>query len=888
MQSSLHSCFVLIFFLLSASVLWGQEEEKGGAELLRADAEGTHFIVGFLQNEENRSACALRGNRGASVQELRILSRTANTVTVNYPGGNTTQHRLSAMQVMFIPLNGEEYECLGEGICEKSIEILSESPVTVYCVSSKTHSTDGYLALPISSWGQEYVTVNYNLDHYTKESETTDSLQCSVEPRRGEFGVIAAEDNTFVTVYPATKTASGALAGVPIVKELRKGDIWQVQDGGKVRGGSDITGSRIVADKPVGLLSGHERTGMPWMSDTKDHLIEMLPPVESLGQRYIIVPFAGQIIEDLIRVVAVDGLTSITVTTPSGQTFHTLLGTGKFIELPVAQVTTVESNKPVLVSHYSQSSYADGQSVFDPTMIISSPTEQFGYSGFFHTMPNAAANPTTTKDRFNRHFLTLIVESQQWGTMRLNGRPLSIYPGFLESGVVHGFDSAYTWATFQLPENLVCHITGDALFSGYLYGTGQFNAYGWPIGVSPAKDSIAPDVTPPQFSTVAGCGGRLSTVTITDSAQDDYGIASIVLQSSSSNTHLEFVDAFVPGQHTVTVNVRVTEPHRSGNGSLIVEDMAGNRDTLFLEFEPIMPSFSQTFLQVSSLPLNTPKDELVQIRNLNVLPITLDSARLVFGMVVTMPALSPSGQINQIVEPGESYDLALRMQIDQSGTYLDTLIVTADCYEYRIPIIVTGGQGSVRVRDKDFGAVLVSEEKCLELPITNDGALNLTITDLQLEGPFTIDPSLPPTLPVELAPGQSLTLRICYLPQEKGEHIGTIWVTTSIGTVSAVLQGVGVDEVTSVEDEVSKSASVITVIRRGDLLELESHGSDLALRGVRLVALNGESILLHDPEQDGATRCQMALPSSLPSGLYYLRAEGERGESITAKVLIVR
>ena len=171
-RNTLLFCLTILLALPTALSLFAQgpgDPEKEGAlpSVQGANAEGTRFIVGFMQNEESTSICALFGGRDLPRHRIAIASRLKTDVTITYPNGTTLSRTLEPFQIWSLQLDGEQYECLDDGVCAKSFEIVSEEPVSVYCFSSKTHTSDGYLALPISSWGTEYYTANAPVDQYT-------------------------------------------------------------------------------------------------------------------------------------------------------------------------------------------------------------------------------------------------------------------------------------------------------------------------------------------------------------------------------------------------------------------------------------------------------------------------------------------------------------------------------------------------------------------------------------------------------------------------------------------------------------------------------------------------------------------------------------------------
>ena len=58
---------------------------------------------------------------------------------------------------------------------------------------------------------------------------------------------------------------------------------------------NDLTGTRIVTNKPVSVFSGHGYTGIPWNTYPRSYLIEQMPPTALWGNVYYVIPFANQL-----------------------------------------------------------------------------------------------------------------------------------------------------------------------------------------------------------------------------------------------------------------------------------------------------------------------------------------------------------------------------------------------------------------------------------------------------------------------------------------------------------------------------------------------------------------------------------------------------------------
>lgn len=754
----------------------GDPEKAGAApSLLGSNAEGTHFIVGFMQNEENTSICGILGEHGLLRHRIAIASRFRTMVTLTYPNGTRIQRLIQPFNITSFVLDGEEYSCLGEGVCHKSFEIVSDEPISVYCFSSRTHSSDGYLALPTSSWGLEYFSSNYHLDKYSQDL-LRDPDDCNSEPRGGEFAVIAAEDFTTVTVWPKARTEGGHAAGASTQQVLMKGEIWQIQDGGNVRGGSDITGSYVSADKPVGLLSGHVRTGIPWSMDTKDHIIEMLPPRNALGREHVVVPFGGRRGGDVVRVIASQpGSTAIIVTSGSSRVQYLINGPGSFQEMLVSNVTTIETDQPVLVTHYSQSNFVDIDSKFDPYMIVTTPIEQFVNTAVFQTMPDRDPNG---RRQFEQHFVTLVVQKKNYTSVKLNGQTLPGPGALVASGSVPGLNDEYVWVTIRLPGGLPYTIEGNALFGGYVYGIGEFDSYGWPVGAG-LFDVEIPDEQAPKLSATPQCGRQWYDVVITDSGKGDRGLSDVWLDRAASFNVDSLTDApCVCGTNVYRMQVRLIDPDQPGRARIIARDNAGNLDTIELDLTAVKPLFNPDSILISKAEVGRLYQRDFTVTNPGTGEwIKFDSVRLKRGIEFKIVGLGSGDVINQYLVAGQSYGLTISFRADQNGAYEDTLFVYVDCRLYKIPLLATMAVPMIDTKDLDFGAVRLGKLKCLEIPVTNTGEARLRIDDVRIDGQsgiFIFDKNGVPADTFWLEPGESGVIIVCFDPEATVDYTGTV------------------------------------------------------------------------------------------------------------------
>ncbi len=783
---------VLLLALLcaggGATLLHAQEGGKRGASALGSNAEGVHFLVGFMQNETD--VCS-----PPSIHRVvSIASRFHVDVTVTFPDGYVVTRKLAPYEITKVSID-ERFECTGEGVFRNAIEIRSTEPISVYCYNSRTHTSDGYLALPVNAWGMQYVTANYALDHYTpRDSSNMFSLACDVAPRGGEFAILASESNTAVTVYPKTKTVDGYRPGDLITRILDKGEILQIQDGGSIRGASDITGSIVVSDKPVGVLSGHMRAAVPWTLDTKDHLIEMLPPREMLSTEYVAVPFGGRKGGDLIRVISADpGTTTVTIRKEGAKPeAFDLASIGAFMEYDLREPVVIRSTKPVMVAHYSRSAMADptnkdsGRAVvnFDPNMVMITPTDQYVNAAVFQTLPNRISNAPNAAKQFDRHLLTLVVEQEYLTTTTLDGRKLSDFAGITMGQVPDG-TGKYLWATLEVSDGTTHVLLSDGLLAGFVYGMGTWDSYAWAIGSGMRRLKRA-DVTKPRFTVERLCDSY--KVRALDSGLFESGLKRVWLDSSAStNAVLEF-GVGIDGDDFRTGRVTTRDPMQPGSARIIAEDMFRNRDTFNLTLDVLAPVLTPDAISARGTPGGKIQLKEMTISNTGNAVMMVDSVRILRGREFTLVTRHSGREIY----PAGSLTVGVAFKSDAIGTYTDTLLIWCNCRLYMIPLTGRVIGPSIATEDLEYGAVRVGRNRTLDVRVWNNGAAELTIDSMQTDaGVFTL--AGPVAYPIDLEPDEVLTLPFRFNPSATTDFTGEVRFFSSAGDpVTAHLHGVGV------------------------------------------------------------------------------------------------
>ena len=142
---------------------------------------------------------------------------------------------------------------------------------------------------------------------------------------------------------------------------------------------NDLTGSRVISNKPISLISGHECGNIPEGINYCDQLVEQIPPTATWGKTFILRTIAGRTAYDIIKVLASLDNTDVTVscTDIPFQTFNISKGEFKDVNVSSNNSCFFSSTRPVLVVQFSVASNIDGVLQGDPLMVIIPPIEQY-------------------------------------------------------------------------------------------------------------------------------------------------------------------------------------------------------------------------------------------------------------------------------------------------------------------------------------------------------------------------------------------------------------------------------------------------------------------------------------------------------------------------------
>lgn len=285
----------------------------------------------------------------------------------------------------------------------QAYRIESDVPIVAYQFqpldnTSPVYSNDATLLFPTHVLATDYTAI-------TGDATIVGADGFSVsDVNTGAFvAVVATEDDTTVTLYPTVALHPGAYQGVV----LDRGQVLTAissERGAPTYG--NLSGTRVVADKPVAVFSGSVATSEPSSANDccADHLEHQMPPLAAWGTRYVAAPAASAVgVGDdasLFRIVgAFDGTTlEYSPAAPPGA--PTTIGAYEMVQFvtdaPFA-VRSTEEDKPIAVAQFLLSNqYLGGLGrPGDPSMIVLPAVEQF-QNKYVFLMPQGYANNRVT------------------------------------------------------------------------------------------------------------------------------------------------------------------------------------------------------------------------------------------------------------------------------------------------------------------------------------------------------------------------------------------------------------------------------------------------------------------------------------------------------------
>ena len=346
-----------------------------------------HFYLGFFAN--------------FAVSYMSVLLSTTEVHPVTYfieaPGvGYYHRGVVSAGNEVILNLpnsvEASSYDGQNKGIYLTT----SSSTVTVIGQSLDSVSSDTYFALPITELDDVYIYYGLSVPR-----------AFHLELINSSILIVGTEDNTMISLT-ATQPVNISIDNTIMQLIPGRQFSFRINRLKTIYIGSpyDLSGTKIVADKPVSVFSGHECANVPWNVTFCSYLIEQIPPTALWGTVHYIAPLAGKT-SYTVKVLAAHNSTTVNVYCNNTMRSFTI-NEGMFfnVTVQIKEYCAIYSNKKILVVQLSHGSSYDISDYGDPMMTLVPATNQYLNNCDLVTIHG-------TRSPYN-HYVNIIVMAQYY------------------------------------------------------------------------------------------------------------------------------------------------------------------------------------------------------------------------------------------------------------------------------------------------------------------------------------------------------------------------------------------------------------------------------------------------------------------------------------------
>ena len=353
-------------------------------------------------------------------------------------------------------------------------------------------SSDTFRVLPsvrLPDTGYEYYAVSVPRARFTIRSLSEEEIVLPVEGKSA-LVIVTTEANTEISIN-LTQNITNFNAN-DIMEQVGGGDTLKAgveyvlkfaesKQTLYLASEYDLTGSRIVSNKPIAFISGHECGTVPFNVHYCDHLAEQLPPAATWGKKFITAPIASRSAIDIFRIVASRNNTNVR----SSCFQDTLvLNSGQFREFNVSSSNYCyfESSQPLLMVQFSVGSDLDGVLAGDPFMVVVPPVEQYRNSYNISTFVSSNEwNP-------GMNYINILIpaDSESSEQVRWDGQPLPSSVQFVD---IHcAFSDTICAYAAQMNISSVSHVlsmaNSTAMLNAIVYWLSFRSGHGYFAGMT--------------------------------------------------------------------------------------------------------------------------------------------------------------------------------------------------------------------------------------------------------------------------------------------------------------------------------------------------------------------------------------------------------------------
>ena len=349
----------------------------------------------------------------------------------------------------------------------RSIHVNSDKPIAVSSFNWLSGTFGEYLVLPC----HDYNITKY--EYYAVSATSTSNIRSS------QVLLVGCDNDTNIIITPseAVSLPSDTQSSTDQLVSVSKGTPHHLvlHQGQTLYFGApliDLTGTRIVSNKPLTVISGHECGQVPLGVGYCEHMTQQIPPTITWGKQFLLVPFEHRQSGQYTKLVTSQDHTTITISCNESATNVVIInskGGNYTFFFNSSQYCHIQANKPIIVVLFATGGSLDN--LGDPIMILVPPIEQYSsrYDFSIYVMDFVGISVTTTPENFSQDAILF------------DGVPLTNWVTILNSSMdIVGYGTKT--ATTANPRRTVVH-TGNGTLSVLLYGFKRDHGYGFLVGM---------------------------------------------------------------------------------------------------------------------------------------------------------------------------------------------------------------------------------------------------------------------------------------------------------------------------------------------------------------------------------------------------------------------
>ena len=302
--------------------------------------------------------------------KVNITSPLGNKYFVTVPPHGTTTVEISHQ--LLVSSNTQ----LNKGI---HIKTEGGKKVSVYATNYIISSAGGFAVLPLHTYDNIPEYIYYAFSTKTSTTSAKQGINSIVLLVSGFDDTVVSITPTQTISLPAEITNNGTVLvqpGKTYTLSLKEAQSLLLSNS------QDMSGTKIVSNKPLSVISGHECGIIPPKEDSCDHMVQQIPPSVTWGKVYMSMPFAKRDSGSLYKIIPAHSNTNLTITcsnTTSNEhtTSHTVLAAGEVYSHSASSSDwcSFVGNKSILVTQYALG--GKDEVLGDPLSMALTPVEQY-------------------------------------------------------------------------------------------------------------------------------------------------------------------------------------------------------------------------------------------------------------------------------------------------------------------------------------------------------------------------------------------------------------------------------------------------------------------------------------------------------------------------------